>query len=257
VLFDDLADIAEMAPQGITIPENAGFIVMFSVGWRKALIFDFRPVLPSGTPRPWNIRQLLGGLYAYLVSRNRFILTEHEWNLLFDLKWFPFAGLPTSIIDEMVEHARAGWSVDELQSKIVTAVKQDLPSLRKFVESGDIFSRHRKILLDALSAFERGEYALAVSALFPRIEGLLREHHAIRGTGKATFASISDTAAAAAHNRTIRLGRRPRGETLAPMGPRTYEASAQELRLSTEHSGRLSSSFTNNFECLMKPSVLI
>src|SRR4051812_46537475 len=36
---------------------------------------------------------------------------------------------------------------------------------------------------DALNAFDRGEYPLAATAIYPRVEGLLREHHAIRGNG--------------------------------------------------------------------------
>jgi hypothetical protein len=105
----------------------------------------------------------------------------------------------------MANHAREGWPIDDLLPKVVAAVKGDLPKTRALVASGPLFGRHRKVLLEALRAFEQGEYALAAAACYPRIEGILREHHAIRGTGKPKPAALAATATQKAGDPTLNL----------------------------------------------------
>lgn len=191
VLRDDIADIAAMEPLGVEFPPDAGYVVLFSVGWRKGLAFDFSPLippeqLPAGTPRSTGeVPRLLGGLFTYLLFRNRFILTEDEWGRFFAERWFPFAGLPAELIDGMTQHARDGWPIDRLLPKVLEAVRVALPKTKALVALAPLFERHRIVLGDALSAFERGEFQLAAAGIYPRVEGLLREHHATRGTGPA------------------------------------------------------------------------
>ncbi len=200
VMRDDIADIAAMEPNDFVFPHDAGYVVLFSVGWRKGLAFDFSPLVPAeqfptGMARSTgDVPRLLGGLYTYLLFRNRFILTEEEWGRFFTERWFPFAGLPAELIDAMTQHARDGWPIDGLLPRVLAAIRSDLPKTRALVTSGPLFDRHRKILADALNAFERGEYQLAAGALYPRAEGLLREHHAIRGKGAAKPVALAGSA---------------------------------------------------------------
>lgn len=200
VMRDDIAEIAAMEPIGLVFPPDAGYVVLFSVGWRKGLAFDFGPLVPAeqfppGTDRSTrDVPRLLGGLCTYLLFRNRFILSEEEWCRFFTERWFPFAGLPPRLIDAMTQHARDGWPIDELLPRVLEAVGSSLPKTKALVASGPLFERHRKVLGDALNAFERGEYQLAAAAIYPRVEGLLREHHAIRGTGAPNPDALAGTA---------------------------------------------------------------
>jgi hypothetical protein len=141
-----------------------------------------------------DVPRLLGGLYTYLLFRNRFILTEEEWGRFFTERWFPFAGLPAELIDAMTQHVRDGWPIDGLLPRVLAAIRSDLPKTEALVASGPLFDRRRKILADALNAFERGKYQLAAVALYPQVEGLLREHHAIRGKGAAKPAALAGSA---------------------------------------------------------------
>ena len=48
---DDIADIVRL-DLGVDIPEDAGFIFVFSVGWRKGLFFDYGPIGPNQESAP-------------------------------------------------------------------------------------------------------------------------------------------------------------------------------------------------------------
>jgi hypothetical protein len=200
VMRDDVANIAALEPLGFVFPPDAGYVVLFSVGWRKGLAFDFSPLIPAeqfpaGTTRSTeDVPRLLGGLFTYLLFRNRFILTEDDWARLFAERWFPFAGLPADLIDRMTQHARDGWPLDGLLPNVLEAVRAALPKTKALVASGPLFGRHRKVLGDALKAFERGEYQLSAAAIYPRVEGLLREHHALHGVGAAKPHALVGTA---------------------------------------------------------------
>jgi hypothetical protein len=200
VMHDDIADIAALEPIGLVFPPDAGYVVLFSVGWRKGLAFDFGPLIPpEHFPADMarsigDVPTLLAGLYTYLLFRNRFIMTEDEWGRFFRERWFPFAGLPSGLIDAMNQHAREGWPIDELLPKVLDAARGGLLQTKALVASGPLFERHRKVLGDALNAFERGEYPLACAGIYPRVEGILREHHAIRGAGAAKPNALAGSA---------------------------------------------------------------
>lgn len=200
VMRDDIADVAQLEPMGITFPRDAGYVVLFSVGWRKGLAFDFAPLIPAeqfapgGPPTLGDVPTLLGGLYTYLLFRNRFIMTEDEWARFFTERWFPFVGLPAALIDEMTQRARDGWPLDEMLPKVVEAVRAGLPGLRALIAAAPLFERHRRILGDALNAFNRREYQLAAAAIYPLVEGVLREHHAIQGKGAPKPEALATTA---------------------------------------------------------------
>ena len=55
----DLADIVEVNI-GVDIPSDHGMCLLFSVGWRKGLYFDFVPLSPEQQPRVYPIGPVLG-----------------------------------------------------------------------------------------------------------------------------------------------------------------------------------------------------
>ena len=54
---DDVADI-ESLELGVDIPDNAGLLFLFSVGWRKGLFFDYGPIYHE--PRTYDVGAILG-----------------------------------------------------------------------------------------------------------------------------------------------------------------------------------------------------
>ena len=64
---DDVADV-ERLDIGLTIPADAGFIFLFSVGWRKGLFYDYGPLLkPHAQLRPYDVPSVLGQAYCHVL----------------------------------------------------------------------------------------------------------------------------------------------------------------------------------------------
>ncbi len=180
---DMIVDIVALHPEGLTIEDDKGFIVMLSSGWHRSLLFDVRPLQPQPTIEQRNFPQILGAMHAYLMFQSRFTLTEDEWTKLIALGWFPFAGLPDSLVCEIIAHLRNGWSVDDLLPKIAGYLRDHLGRIRESFGSMKRFERHATLLLEALDLFEAGKYAGATHILFARAEGLMREHYKVASGG--------------------------------------------------------------------------
>ena len=57
---DDIADV-ERLELGATIPADAGFLFLFSVGWRKGLFYDYGPLRgPRAQLRQYDVPSVLG-----------------------------------------------------------------------------------------------------------------------------------------------------------------------------------------------------
>lgn len=184
IFKNDIVDIATMDFEGVTIPEDAGVVLVFSVGWRKGLYFDFSPLKHEGdVRRTVALPGLFGQCYAYVMFQERFSVLDAEWETLFKAKWFPFAGLRNETIDELLAHLRAGWDVDELTPKIAQEVKEKLPHFVEGWRSHPAFAGHLKTLEKAADHFLKGDYLSSTALLFPRIEGLMRSNHKATGAG--------------------------------------------------------------------------
>ena len=68
----DIADIVEVNI-GADIPTDHGMCLLFSVGWRKGLYFDFVPLSPERQPRDYPIGPVLGAAWSALMFQERFI----------------------------------------------------------------------------------------------------------------------------------------------------------------------------------------
>jgi len=179
---DDIADIKTLDLGAITIPEDAGVVLVWSVGWRKGFFYDLAPLFPDRCPRrAFDVRSTFGQLYGYLLFQERFSINEIDWEKLFSSKWFPFIGLPNNMIQEMLDHVRAGWSVDELTKQIVGAVKENVPVFLQAWDKHPTFAEHSQILHKAAERFRADDFISCTSLIFQRIEGLLRSNHAAVG----------------------------------------------------------------------------
>jgi len=61
VLGDDVADVRKLKFSGVEIPDDVGVLFVFSIGWRRALYYDFGPFAPDlGGSRTYDIWAQLG-----------------------------------------------------------------------------------------------------------------------------------------------------------------------------------------------------
>lgn len=175
-----ILDIGKMKFENATIPEDAGFIFVFSVGWRQGFIYDLEP-LHQNENREYDIEETLGSCYAYLLFQDRFKIDDNTWDSILSQKWFPFSYLDDNFIKKMISHAREGWEIDDLLPEIHDNV---IDLLKKSSFSNSLsahFEDHKDIINKAIERYLEGDYISCTSILFPRIEGVLRSFHKNEG----------------------------------------------------------------------------
>jgi hypothetical protein len=109
---------------------------------------------------------------------------ETEWEALFKAKWFPFAGLANETIARMLAHLRAGWDLADLTDQVVEEVRGKAPSFLGLWKRYPAFTGHIPIFEKAIERFLAGDYVSCTALVFPRIEGIMRTHHAAIDTSR-------------------------------------------------------------------------
>ena len=184
VTKDDVAEIRSL-DLGVAVPRDAGFLFLFSVGWRKGLFYDLVPThIPDGHPRDYEIGPALGRMYFRVLFQERFGLSDDDWNRLFLAQWFPFVGLRSSTADDLISHVQGGVDPDRLVDRIVEETKARLPRMADSWAGRASFGPHMALLEHAIERFLADDPASCTALLFPRIEGILRRRHAELGSGK-------------------------------------------------------------------------
>ncbi len=211
VFSDDIADIQRLILHGITIPDDAGIVFLFSKGWRKGFYYDLKPLVgPDFSPRDYDLELLFGQYYAYLSFQHLFKLTEAGWDALIAQKWFPFISLKNRTIREIITYAKEGWNVDELTERISKELTDLLPSMLKKWERNNLFESHFMFFKQAAERYLTGDYISTASILYPRIEGLMRTYLSsinknVKPSPKNLVTSVVDARADEMHNFSLLL----------------------------------------------------
>lgn len=180
VYKDDIAGVQSLAFGNVKIPEDAGIVFIFCVGWRRAMYFDFRPLNPKEPKvRDYDLEVQLGQFYNYLMFQKRFKITEKQWQRLFDGQWFPFITLKDSTIKNLTSYAENEWPLDELVELISKELSSLLPNLTARWSTAKAFAVHLKFLEKAVERYQAKDFISTTAILFPRIEGLLRSHQSL------------------------------------------------------------------------------
>jgi hypothetical protein len=190
---DDLVDIAEMRFQGVDVPADAGFVCLFSVGWRRALFFDFGPLGPGTPSRDYDLAKTLGGYMAYLHGRGVHKLTDDDWNYLIGQQWFPFVSLPTELRSKLVIFSKGRENLDRLLSEATASVRRSLPNMLQRWRAAELLRPHIEFFAHAAKKYEERDYVSCTAIIYPRIEGLMRTVHlAVGASGRATQRNLTD-----------------------------------------------------------------
>ncbi len=177
-----ILDLGRIKFKGITIPDDAGVMFVFSVGWRKGFFYDFTPLNgEEPNPRTYDIEEQLGSLHSYLTFQERFKISETTWKSFFDQKWFPFTYLDNDILIEMIKHANQGWIIDDLLPRISENVKKILQSIDSLKQNEPYFNEHAEMIDQSVERYLADDYISCAAILYPRIEGILRTFHKVEG----------------------------------------------------------------------------
>lgn len=177
VAVDDVLDVVRLQLD-IPVPDDAGFVLLQSVGWRKSLFFDLVPIAEQGRKRTYDLGAILGSQYAHLVFQDQLKITNERWREMFRQNWFPFRFLPHAALQAMLNHAAEKWDIDEIldQQGVLSAIERVADPDANFI-GGPAFVEHAALLSHAFARFRERDYKSAVAILFPRIEGVLRSIH--------------------------------------------------------------------------------
>ena len=206
---DDIADIYSHRFQDIEIPSSAGFLYVFSVGWRKGLYYDFSPTLPDAVSgRSYDVEVLLAQLYTYLRFQDLFKISEREWDSLFKQSWFPFVSLNRDTIREILNYNRNFWNVDELLPRVAAELEQRVTKMTEGFSSNPFLAPHQNLIAKAVERYLEGDHISAISILYPRIEGVMRSihmggHPADRVSQRSLVDSTVDSGATMRHDYSL------------------------------------------------------
>lgn len=177
VTLDHILDISKLQLKGVTVPRDAGVVVILSAGWRKGLFFDFTPLHRPNEPRAYDLESTLGQYYTYLHFQHLFSMTDAVWEEFFRQGWFPFIHLPHETLRLMVAWAGAGFSLDDQLDVIVPAVTATVAAQIEGWRRHPLFLAHHSLIATAFQRFTAHDYVSAIAILLPRIEGILRANH--------------------------------------------------------------------------------
>jgi len=197
VYKDDIVDIANFDLGEITIPDDCGVLFLFSLGWRKGLFYDFGPIVGECTPRNYGCEKLFGQYHSHVYFQERFAIPDGVWDALFESQWFPFSALKHSTVESLINHARAGWDIDDLLDQVVAEVNAKCDTLLAAWEGHKVFSQHIDVLKKAVEHFRNEDYLSCTGLLYPRIEGILRSNLAETTRDKPNQSNLSAGAVSA------------------------------------------------------------
>ncbi|WP_404308679.1 hypothetical protein [Neorhodopirellula lusitana] len=195
VFKNDIVDIHSFGFDDVKIPDDVGVLFVFSVGWRKGLFFDYRPLPPLFQPIKYDLNATFGQFYAHVLFQERFSISNSDWEHLFDSGWFPFNALTGDNIQSILTYVRNGWKQANLLEKLTENIVAKVEDFRACWSKADVFEDHSCLLTHSLDRFVNHDYISCISILYPRIEGLLRSNHRSLGDQRqASQKNLSETA---------------------------------------------------------------
>lgn len=239
VYRDDIADIQKLIFESVEIPDKAGIMALFSVGWRKGLFYDLTLLYEKDQNLNYDLAQLLGGHYAYLMFQEKFKISKSEWENLLLNGWFPFITLSNQLIGNIVSHNREGWNVDDLlpqvQGEVTKIIQNRLTSWIKIAA----FQTHMEFISKAAEHYQNNDHLSCISVLFPRIEGVMRSFQSIQGQPEK--ASQKDLA-----NVVVSPGVNPKDPNMSPLLPLRFGQYLNEVYFANFDPQRLDNPLSRN-----------
>lgn len=174
VLVDKVADFGQVWMESIEVPPDLGVIIVLSSGWRRAIFFDLGPL--AGHSRDVDLATTLGALWGYLAFEDRVRVSDEQWTRLTAQGWFPFVGLKLGQLERLLGHVSSGWQADELLPEIAQDLRARSDELLHHAQKVQAAGSHLATLKAALRHYSAGDALSAAGLLYPRIEGMLRDH---------------------------------------------------------------------------------
>lgn len=175
---DDLVDFEALElftrdKKKVVIPEDCGVIFMFSIGWRKALYFNFTPLHPNASEKLTEMPQVFGRLFGHLFFQEKTKLKDEQWKRLFAWGWFPFVGMTKKELGQC-----AAWTEQDRYPKgpvleVCKRFQKKIPLLIQSWKTRPEFEVHLPFIEAAWATLQQGNFISTVQTLMPRIQGIM------------------------------------------------------------------------------------
>lgn len=159
----------------IEIPSDCGYIFLMSSGWRKVIIFDFRP-FPPHEPfvRTENLSRKFAGYFGHLLFRSLTNVEKESWHNLNAWGWFPFVWMDDKDRITLISFAKEGRKPQSFLDEQCNKFSANLSERASRWKRREEFAEHMPFIESAIRTFNEGDYVSSLSTLISRIEGILR-----------------------------------------------------------------------------------
>jgi hypothetical protein len=207
VFRDDIAGIDVLDFPNLQPPEDVGFLLLLSVGWRRGMCFDLRPLSPDH-PAPSSdafdaVKRMGGMVLAHLWFTERFLLSPDDWAKILAAGWFPFVFLPHDRWQDIFGAIQNGWDLSGSEQKIHDLWLAGCDDRLAVWRANVHFASHVDFLDRAIRAYKDGDWLTVVSLAAPRVEGLLRRAFGAWGKQREVLDKLAESVERQEHARSL------------------------------------------------------
>lgn len=207
IFRDDIAGIDRIDFPGVCPPAGCGFMLLVSVGWRKGMCFDLRPVDPESQTTSKEafdkVKQMGGMVLAHLHFTEKFLLSNKEWGSVLRVGWFPFLFLPNDMWRDLFTSIRNGWDLQGTEQRIHEKWMASCDDRLATWKASKHFAAHIDFLEKAVEAYKQQEWLTVVSLAAPRVEGLMRMAFGAWGKQRQVIDRLAENIKRQEHARSL------------------------------------------------------
>lgn len=182
ITFEDYVGVSSLNFEDFSIPTEKSIIFFFSHSWKRGIYFDFRPNHPDEPTQLVDIEYKLGMYYERLMYSHIFKYSDEVWEKAYNLGWFPFISLlggGQKHLISLLNRINENKSTENAEKRLIDFYNETrLNTILKRILEHPLIERHHKFIKVGITDYLQGgeeNYIRAGSALFPRIEGILRD----------------------------------------------------------------------------------
>jgi hypothetical protein len=184
VWSNDIGDIYRGHLNYPKIRPDQHFILCLRHNWKFLLIFDLTPEQPINLEALENTlgigmrRLMFESLYQAMTD-------ERVLTAMFDKHWFPFNELIGAEFDDLHQAISNNFNIEAVEATLVKAF--DPSRLSRLLDRwwhNPLYEARRELLTEGVRLFSEDRFIPAIKTLMTEIEGILRDRHVPRSSGR-------------------------------------------------------------------------
>lgn len=184
VWSNDIGDIYRGQMRFPKIRPDQHFIICLRHEWKFLLIFDLTPEQPIDVDA---LEATIGIGMRRLMFETLYQTMGDERVLaaMFDKHWFPFNELIGAEFDDLQKAIKNDFNLEAVEANLITAFDQvRLNHLLERWWRNPHYDERRELLTEGVNLFSEGRFIPSIKTLMTEIEGILRDRHVPRSSGR-------------------------------------------------------------------------